>query len=78
MQALLKNASKNSRLVTKGFGDEDDMPKDTIQLKHIDVNCKESKFQMTPLIIASVQGQKDIVSILLTHNAKIQIRDVKG
>jgi hypothetical protein len=33
---------------------------------------------MTPLIIASVQGQKDIVNILLTHNAKIHVRDVKG
>jgi hypothetical protein len=49
-----------------------------VQVNHVDVNCKESKFQMTPLMIASLQGSKDILIYLIYHGANINLRDVKG
>lgn len=49
-----------------------------MQINHVDVNCREAKFQMTPLMIASLQGCKDIIIYLIHFNGNINLRDSKG
>ncbi len=48
------------------------------KVTHVDVNFKEPKYSMTPLMIASVQGSRDIVVYLIHFNANINLRDIKG
>ena len=43
----------------------------------IDINCREPKFQMTPLMIASLRGSRDIVVYLINHGANISLTDIK-
>ena len=47
-------------------------------VQHLDVNCKEPKFQMTPLMIASLRGSRDIVLFLINSGANVAAKDVKG
>jgi ankyrin repeat protein len=46
--------------------------------KYVDINCREPKFQMTPLMIAGLRGSRDIVLYLINHGANVALRDVKG
>jgi hypothetical protein len=48
------------------------------RLTHIDVNCREPKYQMTPLMIASLQGSRDIIVFLIYFGANVNLRDSKG
>ena len=45
---------------------------------NVDLNFRESKFQMTPLMIASLRGSRDIVLLLIKCGANLTLRDVKG
>lgn len=49
-----------------------------MQVNHVDVNCREHKFHMTPLMIASLQGSRDIVIYLIYYGANVNLRDTKG
>ena len=44
----------------------------------VDLDFREAKFQMTPLMIASLRGCHEIVAYLLKYGANISLRDVKG
>ncbi len=50
----------------------------TFDTLRLDINCRESRFQMTPLMIASLRGSRDIVLELLQAGADPAIKDVKG
>lgn len=44
----------------------------------IDVNCREPRFKMTPLMIASLRGSRDIVLALIQAGANPTLKDIKG
>jgi ankyrin repeat protein len=46
--------------------------------KNVDINCRESKFQMTPLMIASLKGSREIVLFLIQYGANVSLKDIKG
>ena len=48
------------------------------QSSQIDVHVREAKFQMTPLMIASLRGSRDIVIHLISHGANVSMSDIKG
>ncbi len=64
---------------TNGFDFNRKLHQNTINtVSHVDVNYREPKFQMTPLMVASIRGSRDIVLYLIKHGANISLRDVKG
>lgn len=46
--------------------------------EELNVNCRESKFQMTPLMIASLRGSVEIVLFLAENGANVNLKDAKG
>ena len=42
------------------------------------MNCREPKFQMTPLMIASLRGSVDMVLFLTEKGANVNLKDIKG
>ena len=46
--------------------------------KNLDINCRENKFQMTPLMIASLKGSREIVLFLIQNGANVSLKDIKG
>ncbi len=46
--------------------------------KNVDINCREGKFQMTPLMIASLKGSREIVLFLINNGANVSLKDAKG
>lgn len=49
-----------------------------IRLSHVNVNCHEEGTGYTPLIIAVLAGNKDIVEDLIFHSADMNEQDSKG
>ena len=43
-----------------------------------DINFREPKFQMTPLMVASLRGSRDIVVHLIKYGANVSLSDIKG
>ena len=50
----------------------------TQNVQNVDINCREHRFQMTPLMIASLRGSRDIVLALIQAGANLTLKDVKG
>ena len=44
----------------------------------LDLNCRESRFQMTPLMVASVRGSRDIALALVAAGADARLKDARG
>ncbi|KAL3853669.1 hypothetical protein ACJMK2_017192 [Sinanodonta woodiana] len=49
-----------------------------INLGHININCHEAETGYTPLIIAVLNGDKDIADDLIFHSADVNCQDIKG
>jgi ankyrin repeat protein len=47
-------------------------------MQDFDLDCREPKFHMTPLMIASLKGSKEIVIFLISCGANIHSKDIKG
>lgn len=64
---------------TNGFDFNRKLQQNTINtVSHVDVNFREPKFHMTPLMVASIRGSRDIVLYLIKHGANVSLRDIKG
>jgi len=44
----------------------------------LDINCREPKFKMTPLMIACLKGAKEIVEYLIDNGAILSLKDIRG
>ncbi|KAL4227134.1 hypothetical protein ACF0H5_015107 [Mactra antiquata] len=82
-QKLLKYLSPEKGLGSiKRFGVEENQSipggRIRLKLKHVNVDCHEDETGYTPLIIAVLNGNKDIVEDLIFHSADVDEQDVKG
>ena len=48
------------------------------KLSTMNIDCREPKYQMTPLMIASLKGSRDIVVCLTKHGANVKLKDSRG
>lgn len=74
-------SSERTTSVTKiGVKEESSIPGGRIRLKlsHINLDCHEEDTGYTPLIIAVLNGYKDIADDLIFHSADVNKRDNKG
>jgi len=85
LKVYLKNESKFKELVTRNKTiNFKKTPNETTQKVQInenpifDINFREPKFHMTPLMIASLRGSRDIVVHLINHGANVSLSDIKG
>nr|XP_022301362.1 uncharacterized protein LOC111109506 [Crassostrea virginica] len=49
-----------------------------MQVVHVDINCQENETGYTPLIIAVLNGNKEIMETLLFYSASVNLADHKG
>ena len=48
------------------------------KLRSINIDCREPKYHMTPMMIASLKGSRDIVLYLAKYGANVKLKDSRG
>ncbi|KAI8771735.1 alpha-latrotoxin-Lhe1a isoform X1 [Biomphalaria glabrata] len=49
-----------------------------VEVRHINVNCREPETAYTPLLLAVLNGSKDIAKEFIHHNADVKAKDIRG